>query len=135
MSMVPANPNKSSTFNDQQSSIKELLEKDSSVSVHERNVQILATEMYKMRKNFSLSHMNEIFEVRNEHPYNLKRNSQFFRPLIKSVYHGNESLSYLGPKVWDILPHIYKNIDGLQKLKTAIKKWRRPENFPCRICK
>ena len=82
------------------------------VSIHERNVQILTTEMYKVT---SLS--NEIFQVANEHPYNLRQKSQFFRPLVKSVYHGPESLSYLGPKVWDILPNIYKNIDGLHKSK------------------
>ena len=35
-------------YNNKQSSFKELLEKDSSVSIHERNVQILATEMYKV---------------------------------------------------------------------------------------
>ena len=78
--------------------------------------------------------MNEIFEIRNEHHYSLRQNSQFFRPLVKSVYHGTESLSYLGPKVWDILPNIYKNIYGLHKFKKAIKKWK-PENCPCRICK
>ena len=40
-------------YNDKQSSFKELLEKDSSVSIHERNVQILTTEMYKVSNNFS----------------------------------------------------------------------------------
>ena len=40
-------------YNDKRSSFKELLEKDSSVSIHERNVQILATEMYKVSNNFS----------------------------------------------------------------------------------
>ena len=77
--------------------------------------------------------MNEIIEVRNEHPYNLRQNSEFFRPLVKSVYHGTESLFYLGPKVWDILPNIYKDMDSLHKLKKAIKKWKL-ENCPCRIC-
>ena len=37
--------------------------------------------------------MSEIFEVRNEHPYNLTQDHQFFRPLVKSVYHETESLS------------------------------------------
>ena len=64
--------------------------------------------------------MNEIFEVRNEHPYNLRRNCQLSRPLV--IYHGTENLTYLGPKVWDILPNIYKNIDSLNKFKAAIKK-------------
>ena len=81
-------------YNDKQSLFKELLEKDSSVSIHERNVQILATEMYNVSNNFSPPHMNEMFEVRNENPYNLKQNSQFYRPLVKSVYHGTDSVSY-----------------------------------------
>ena len=111
-------------YNDKQPSFKELLEKGISVSIHERNVQILTTKMYKASNNFSPFHMNEIFEVRNKHPYNLRQNSQFFGPLVKSVYHGFESLSYLGPKVWNILPNIYRNIDGLHKFKKTIKKWK-----------
>ena len=46
-------------YNDKKSSFKELLEKDSSVSINERNVQVLATEMYKVSNNFSPPHVNE----------------------------------------------------------------------------
>ena len=42
--------------------------------------------------------MNEIFELKNEHPYNLRQHSQYLRPLVKSLYHRTESLSYLGSK-------------------------------------
>ena len=83
--------------NDKHSSFKELLEKDSPVFVHEKNIQILATKMYNVSNNFSRQ----------------RQNSQFSQPLVKAVYHGTESLSFLGPKVWDILPNIYENIDGL----------------------
>ena len=121
-------------YNNKQSSFRELLEKDSSVSIHGGNVQILATEMYKVSNNFLSPHMNEIFEVRNEHPFNLRQNSQFFGSLVKSVSHRYESLSYLGPKIWDILQNIYKDIDGLHKFKKPIKKCK-PDNCPCRICK
>ena len=79
-------------YNGKQSSFKELFEKDSSISIHEKNVQILATEMYNIRNNFSSLYMNETFEVWNKHSYNLRQNSQFFRPLVKSVYHGTESI-------------------------------------------
>ena len=44
-------------------------EKQKYVSIHERNVQILAPEMYKVSNNFSPLRMNEIFKVRNKHPY------------------------------------------------------------------
>lgn len=43
---------------------------DSSVSVHERNEQTLATEMCKVSSSFPP-------EVRNEHPYSLRQNSVF----------------------------------------------------------
>ena len=81
--------------------------------------------MYKVGKNLLPPHVNELFEVRHENPYSLKENSQFSRPLVKLVYHGTEKLSYLGPKVWDILPNIYKNTDGLDKFKKAGHSLRR----------
>ena len=40
-------------FSEKQSSFETLLEKDSSVSIHNRNLQILATEMYKIKNNLS----------------------------------------------------------------------------------
>ena len=78
--------------------------------------------------------MNEIFEVRNKYPCSLWENSHFSQSLVKSVYYGTESLSYLGLKVLDILSNIYKNIDGLGKFKKAIKNKKR-ENCPSGICK
>ena len=36
-------------YSDKQSSIEELLEKDGFVTIHQRNLQVLATEMYKTR--------------------------------------------------------------------------------------
>ena len=38
---------------DKQSSFEELPEKDSSVSIHKRNIKILATEIYKVSKGMS----------------------------------------------------------------------------------
>ena len=43
-------------------------------------------------------------EYTNPSSWNVQtcQNSQFSRSLVKSVYHGTESISYLGPKIWDI---------------------------------
>ena len=73
-------------YNHKKSSFKELLEKDSSVSIHERNVQILATEIHNINNNLSPPFTNKTFEVRNKNSYNLRQNSQFFWSLVKSVY-------------------------------------------------
>ena len=45
----------------------------------------------------------ELFEKKNEHQYNLRNNSEFTIPSLNSVYYGIESVSFLGPKVWNIL--------------------------------
>ena len=121
-------------YNDKRSSFNALLEKDGSVSIHERNVKILATKMFKVSKNLAPPQMHEIFTLKNQPHYNLRYNSLFFRPLLKSVYKGTESLSFLGPKIWDILPDTYKDMPDLSSFKLALKRWR-PVNCPCRICK
>ena len=58
-------------YGDKQSSFEELLEKDSSASIHERNIQILATKMYKVSKGMSPPQITELFARKNEHPYTL----------------------------------------------------------------
>ena len=53
-------------YSDKQSSFETLLEKDGSFSVHNRNLQIFATEMYKIKKDLSPLIIIEFFEQRNE---------------------------------------------------------------------
>ena len=36
--------------------------------------------------------------------YNLQSNSSFAVPNVKSIFRECESISYLGPKTWDIVP-------------------------------
>ena len=116
-------------YNDKQSSFKMLLEKDSCVSIHDRNIQCLTTEMYKVSNGLSPFVVSNIFT-----PKNLQLNSQFSRPLVRSVFHGTESITYLCPIIWDILPDSYKNVSSFIVFKDTIKKWK-PENCPCKLCK
>ena len=74
--------------------------------------------------------MNNIFKLRVENPYNLRHVSEFSRSMVKTVYHGTESISYLGPKIWNILPEKLKNIENLEHFKKEIKTWK-PDNCPC----
>ena len=41
--------------------------------------------------------------------------------MVKSVCHGTESISYLGPKIWDILPEKLKDIENLGHFKRRLK--------------
>ena len=74
--------------------------------------------------------MDNVFKLRTENPYSLRQVSEFSMPIVKSVYHGTESLS----KIWDILPEKLRNINNLESFKKEIKTWR-PENCQCRSCK
>ena len=55
-------------YNDKQSSFKTLSEKDSSVSIHDRNVQYLAIEMYKVSNGISPPLVSNIFRQKISHP-------------------------------------------------------------------
>ena len=121
-------------YNDKRLSFNALLEKDGPVLIHESNIKILATEMFKVSKNLAPPQMHEIFKLKDQPQYNLRYNSPFSRPHVKSVYKGTESLSFLGPKIWDILPDTYTDLPDLDSFEVALKKWR-PVNCPCRICK
>ena len=83
------------TYGNKTSTFQQLLENDNSVSIHHRNLQILATEMFKISNNLSPDIVKEIFEERFL-PYNLRRNNSFTSHQVNSVYHGTESLSFLG---------------------------------------
>ena len=121
-------------YSDKQSSYEELLEKGGSVSIHPRNLQVLAIEMYRVRKGLSPPIITELFEHKEEHYYNLRINAEFAMPAIRTVYHGSESISYLGPKIWNILPDRLKNANSLDTFKSETKKWK-PENCPCQLYK
>ena len=51
------------TYKDKTSTLQELLERDNSVSIHHRNVQKLAIEIYKVLHGFSPPILNDIFVI------------------------------------------------------------------------
>ena len=108
-----------------------MLERDDSFSIHVRNLQYLATEMFKISKGLSPDIMKDIFNVKVQNNYALRQPLQFTTP---SVHNGTETVSFLGRRIWHMLPASIRNIDSIAAFKNAIKKWK-PENFPCRLCK
>ena len=121
------------TYNDKLSSFQNLLEKDNSVTIHHRNIKILATETYKFLQGFSPPLMNEIFVERNNN-YSLRGNNLLTRRRVNSVRYGTETVSFLATKIWDILPKDIKDSESLDIFKRKIKKWI-PWECPCRLCK
>ena len=121
-------------YNDKQSSYEELLINDSTVSIHYRNIQTLATEMFKVKNEMSPEIICDIFTQRINNHYNLRHINHFETPFVRTVYNGTKSVSYLGPKIWDIVPEEYKTLNSLNSFKESIKNWV-PLNCPCRLVK
>lgn len=120
-------------YKDYNSSFSSLLEKDSSVSIHDRNLQILVTEVYKVKHNQSQNVLQR--SLRNtESNYNLRRNTLFAGRNIRTQHFGLDSLSYLGPKLWEQVPEDMKSLLSLKTFKDKIKSWK-PDKCPCRLCK
>ena len=51
--------------------------------------------------------VRQLFQLRNN-DCNLRQFSQFNLPNVRSVICGTESASFLGPKIWNIVPNEFK---------------------------
>lgn len=116
---------------DHKSSFEELLEKDNSVTIHQRNIRLLAIEMFKAINGLGPEIMRGIF-VLNKNP---RSERSFHIPIVNTEHMGKNSIRYFGPIVWDdMVPEDLKSIETLEKFKTKILKWV-PTNCPCTLCK
>ena len=83
-------------YKDKSLTFKQLLEKDQSFTFHERNIQKLAIEMYKVKNKMTPVPFQEIFAI--------NRKGDFVIPKINTVNRGEETVRYRGPKIWKIVP-------------------------------
>ena len=87
-------------------------------NIHQRNLQILGTEIYKVRNGLGPEIMKDIFHFVQE-PYNLKNDSTLQRRRNRTVYFGTESISSVAPKIWEIVP---SEIENAKPLDVFFKK-------------
>ena len=120
-------------YKDETLTFQELLDKDDSVTVHHRNLQRLATEMYKIKNNLSPVPMQELFKEKINH-YDLRNKSFWETDNVRTVKYGTETIRYMGPKTWDLVPCDIKVSKSLLEFKAKIKKWK-PNGCTCRLCR
>ena len=120
-------------YKDHSLTYDELLVKDNSFTRHEKKLQKLAIEMYKINNNLSPTFMKSIFPE-SKNPYNLRTNNPFQTYNVHSVYKGTETISLRGPKTWAIVPDEIKNCSSLTEFKQKINQWKLV-GCTCRICR
>ena len=80
-----------------------LLQKGNAVTVHQRNLQVPATEVYKVKMGLAPQLVKELLPL-STHAYNMRSTYEFKIGNVKTVHYGTESLSFLGPKTWELVP-------------------------------
>ena len=114
-------------------SFDDLLKRDISVSIQQRNLQILATEIYKIKNDLGPKIMKDTFHFIQK-PYNLRNDPVLQRRRNRTVYFGTESISLLAPKIWELIPSDIRSANSLGIFKEKIKFWT-TNKCPCRLCR
>ena len=73
--------------------------------------------MFKVKHKLCPEITSDIFIERTNNQYNLRNCPDFITPQVHSVLHRTASISYLGPKIWDIVPKERKHKNSLNSLK------------------
>ena len=121
-------------YQDFQSSFSALFLKDNSFTIHQKNLQLLAIGIFKVKMNVSPEIMNEIFVFSKSYAYELRCGNCLSRSNIHSTDFGIQSISNIAAKIWNKIPNKIKEACSLTRFKSKTKKWV-PECSPCRLCK
>ena len=76
--------------------------------------------------------VSDCYKLNNTTMYNTRNRSPFYSRPVCIVLHGTESLSHLGPKIWELVPSDMKNLSSLTAFKKASKQWK-PHACPYRL--
>ena len=104
-----------STYSDQNSSFESLLKKDSSSTVHVKNLKVMLTEMLKTKNFQNPDFMREVFPL-----------------CIKAVSYWMETIHVRGRQLWQALPSHIKNSTSLTDFKRKIRNWN-SSDCHCRL--
>ena len=117
-------------YNDENSTFEDLLLRDGSFTIHERNIQSLAIELYKVAYGISPEIMRLTFPLKPGIKYPWEDIFQTFN--VKTTSWGTQSLHHIGPKIWKAIPLEFKKLKFI-KFKKTIRQWK--PKCPCNICK
>ena len=100
-----------------------MLKKDRSFSIDHGNIQRLAIELYNFFHSVLASIMKNVFHSNTNIPYNLSSRSELYSRNPKTVKYETETIFYLAPKIWSLLPNVIKSSKSLDVFKSKIRQW------------
>ena len=102
-------------------------------TIHQHNLQLLMTEIFKTKNNLNPTFMKNIFTERNMQ-YSLRNENHLRLPKVKTTTYGIENIQYRGCHLWSSLPSEIKDSNTLAEFKRKIKSWKE-NTCICRLCK
>ena len=114
-------------------SFDELLLYDDALTIHQRNLTALLSEVYKSMFTSHPEIVKCLF-ITKLPPCNLRNSVLLQLPPTKSVRFGMNSFVFRGCQLWNSLPSSLKNSGSLNHFKDGISSWVK-QNCSCSLCK
>ena len=90
--------------------------------------------MFEVVKGLAPTTINDLSPLKETNNHDLWHKLFFKIPRDETVHNGFEIISYLGPKIWEMLPSEMLECETLFEFKSKVKSWN-PINCPCKLCK
>ena len=103
-------------YQDHNSTFEELLAKDGSFKIHDRNLQRLLIEIFQVKMKLAPEIMNEVFVI-IESPYPLRNELRFKLRNIRTVRYGIEAAAFVGSRIWSYMPSELKESTSLNEFR------------------
>ena len=99
---------------DNSNKLKRITEKGKSVSIQYRNIQVLTREMLRVYQDIFPNIMTEVLLLSQTLILddNIEHQPDLSTRTVKSVYYDTESLGYLAPKIWKLIPPQLKKVES-----------------------
>ena len=112
---------------------EELFIRNNEVSIHQKQLRTLPTEIYKSLTDVNPDFMKNYFSIK-EIPYSLRNGSALKIPSARSTYYGINSIHLCAYLLWNKLPNSLKKSESLPKFKHKIKTIGKID-CSCTICR
>ena len=103
-------------------SYENLLLESSSVSIHQKYLRFLVTEIYKSTTQRNPEFMWSYFAYNNI-SYNLRKGPILYLHSMHSTYYGTNSVHFRGSLIWNNPPRDNKSRKSLSEFKTKIENF------------
>ena len=121
---------KSFLLNDYDSDYNTLMQKSNKCTMEIRRIRTLALETFKTINDLNPSFMKNLF---NKRKFSNRRENDLEIPRRYTVKFGDNSITCLGPHIWNSLPENIKAEHSYEKFKEFIDTWYGSQ-CKCNLC-